>query len=157
MEIKKTTKTPPGIPKLDTFKQYKNISPKVLGRMRYVSIRTSGQFGFNKTTHDMCKLEETPYVRMYYNDETNEVAFKFFEEPVMDTFKLGYGTYKNSKRPQYSFIHADTFCKKYGIPTDTVYRFWPYWFEEERIILIRLDEPIGVDGKCLKFRKKKEV
>jgi len=99
-----------------------------------ISIRKSGQVGFNTGAIERFGLEQYDNVVMLYNKEEGKIAFRFVDndnEP---------GAMKFMKRKGNYFISARSFMEKYNISYKKSISFDVTWVENHKIAIIDLKD-----------------
>ena len=99
-----------------------------------ISIRKSGQVGFNTGAIERFGLEQYDNVVMLYNKESGKIAFRFVDndnEPGAMRFMKRKGNY---------FISARSFMEKYNISYKKSISFDVEWLEDHKIAIINLND-----------------
>lgn len=112
----------------ETFTEVgKSFRPKI-------SIRKSGQVGFNTGAIERFGLERYDNVVMLYNMEEGKIAFRFVENDKEP------GAMKFMKRKGNYFISARSFMEKYNISYEKSISFDVEWIENPKIAIINLKD-----------------
>jgi hypothetical protein len=73
-----------------------------------VSIRRTGQFGFNSGAANKYRLNDFPFVVLYFDSTKRAIGLEFQMEKVPGAVEL-------NRNPSNIFIRSKNFCDRYGI------------------------------------------
>ena len=111
-----------------------------------ISMRKSAGIGINQKAMDEF-FEDAEAAEMYYDEETNEVGIKPIEE------RSDPSHYTLTRSESGGSITPQSFFNTHGlVPTtdegeSVTKRYEPYWNDNNQIVMIDLDQPIGQYGK----------
>lgn len=105
-----------------------------------ISIRKSGSLGINETALEEYFNDDEAVV-LYYDDESNRVGI----EPVADK-GADDAAYTISKTNSGGAVTPKAFLEQYELIPEVTTQYEPEWDDDEELIVIDLDDPIGTHG-----------
>lgn len=105
----------------------KSFKPKI-------SIRKTGQVGFNNGAIKRFALSDFEYVVLMYNKETEKIALKFTNDMNED------GAIKFTKKKGNYFVSGKSFMEKYSISYTESKSFDVEWIDEHNIAIIDIKD-----------------
>ncbi len=120
---------------------FEQFEPRELGGSDEprVSIRKSGSFGFNGPLVEEYIGEDKEGAAVFYDEDENRVGFKFFDEKGDDMYTVTYAETGAT-------VTSLALINRYNINTDVTTRYDFEWDEDEEMVIIDLDEPVGTYG-----------
>ena len=116
---------------LEGFKKFtqhgRGFKPKI-------SIRKRGQIGFNNGAIKRFQIDKYEYVVLYYNKDTNKMAFNFTNSENDD------GAIKIMKKKNNYFISGKSFFDYYDIPYGESQSFDVEWNQENLLAIIDIGD-----------------
>ena len=99
-----------------------------------ISIRKRGQIGFNNGAIKRFQIDKYEYVVLYYNKDTNKMAFNFTNSENDD------GAIKIIKKKNNYFISGKSFFDYYDIPYGESQSFDVEWNPENLLAIIDISD-----------------
>ena len=99
-----------------------------------ISIRKRGQIGFNNGAIKRFRIDQYDYVVLYYNKDTNKMAFNFTNSENDD------GAIKIIKKKNNYFISGKSFFDYYELPYGESQSFDVEWNQEDLLAIIDIGD-----------------
>jgi len=99
-----------------------------------ISIRRTGQFGFNAGAVNKYNLDEYPFVALYYDAAQRVVGIELLKERENGAIEL-------NRNPSNYFVRAKNFCDRFGIDYSHAARYSLYRDDESGFLYFQLVEP----------------
>jgi len=110
-----------------------------LSRGFFVSV--SKQLNLTLSNEFYEKLDNAEFVELFYARTKKSIGLKVLGEKTDDSYHIRVQTFKGERSPMH-IISAGAFFRHYGIIPTKTRRFAPSWDENEKLWVIKLDEPI---------------
>lgn len=98
-----------------------------------VSIRRTGQFGFNTGAANKYNLNDYPYVVLYFDSERRAIGIELQKERVEGALDL-------NRNPSNIYIRSKNFCDRFGIDYSSASRYPLRKDEETGFLVFELTE-----------------
>jgi len=105
-----------------------------------ISLRKSGSVGVNQAAVNEY-FDDNDGAVLYYDEEENRIGIK----PVSDN-EADEAAYTVSKSDSGGTIAGTSFLKKYDLVPEITTQYDPIWDEDEELVVIDLDSPLGTYG-----------
>ncbi len=103
-----------------------------------ISLRKSGSFGINEPCIEEY-FEDAEGIKLFYDKENNRVGFKGQDENTSESYVL-------TESASGGTVTAYAFINRYQLKPKVTTRFEPEYDDDEGIVIIDLDNPIGTYG-----------
>ncbi len=119
---------------MNPLKDFKKFTLPARSCAPKISLRKTGQIGFNAAFYEKYKLINFNYVSLYYSQRLNEVAIKFY-----GTLDDG-ATHKMTKNISNWFVSGKSFLDFNNIDYSSNIKLTPNWIKNSDIAIIKLNE-----------------
>lgn len=122
------------------FEEYQKSRGRSTSSAPLISLRKSGGIGINGATA-IEYFEGKEYAVLYFDEEENRVGIKPVSEEQSNAYKL-QGTEESDSLS----LNASGFMNEHQLTPEVTTRYNAQWHNEEELVYIDLDEPVGTYG-----------
>lgn len=100
-----------------------------------ITIRRTGQFGFNAGALNLFQLASYQYVVLFYDEQRRVVGIQPYNEQCEGAIRLAH-------RKGNTYVQAKNFCERFGIDYGESRRYHLKRDEEQNVLYFELDRPL---------------